>query len=133
MPKRKSENPTGLELLILRILWEKSPLPVGDVQERLAKGRAKRDLTYSTVITVLNVMVRKKYLKREKLGKAFLYSPLFTEESVSQGMLGDIVDRVFDGSASLVMMNLLEKGDMDPEELKEIRKMINRIVRGESQ
>jgi predicted transcriptional regulator len=133
MPKRMSEHPTELELLILQVLWEKSPLPVGDVQERLAKGRAKRDLTYSTVITVLNVMVRKKYLKREKLGKAFLYSPLVTEESVSQGMLGDIVERVFDGSASSVMMNLLEKGDMDPEELKEIRKMINRIVRGESQ
>ncbi len=133
MPKRMSEHPTELELQILQVLWEESPLPVGDVQERLAKGRAKRDLTYSTVITVLNVMVRKKYLKREKLGKAFLYSPLVTEESVSQGMLGDIVDRVFDGSASLVMMNLLEKGDMDPEELKEIRKMINRIVRGESQ
>lgn len=133
MPKRMSEHPTELELLILQVLWEKSPLPVGDVQERLAKGRAKRDLTYSTVITVLNVMVRKKYLKREKQGKAFLYSPLVTEESVGQNMLGDIVDRVFDGSASLVMMNLLEKGDMDPEELKEIRKMINRIVRGESQ
>jgi BlaI family penicillinase repressor len=133
MPKRMSEHPTELELQILQVLWEESPLPVGDVQERLAKGRAKRDLTYSTVITVLNVMVRKKYLKREKLGKAFLYSPLVTEESVSEGMLGDIVDRVFDGSASLVMMNLLEKGDMDPEELREIRKMINRIVRGESQ
>lgn len=133
MPKRMSEYPTELELLILQVLWEKFPLPVGDVQERLAKGCAKRDLTYSTVITVLNVMVRKKYLKREKQGKAFLYSPLVTEESVSQGMLGDIVDRVFDGSASSVMMNLLEKGDMDPEELKEIRKMINRIVRGDSQ
>jgi len=133
MPKRMSEHPTELELLILQVLWEESPLPVGDVQERLAKGRAKRDLTYSTVITVLNVMVRKQYLKREKLGKAFLYSPLVSEESVGQGMLGDIVDRVFDGSASSVMMNLLEKRDMDPEELKEIRKMINRIVRGDSQ
>jgi BlaI family transcriptional regulator, penicillinase repressor len=133
MSKRMSEHPTELELLILQVLWEESPLPVGDVQEKLAEGRAKRDLTYSTVITVLNVMVRKKYLKREKQGKAFLYSPLVSEVSVSQGMLGDIVDRVFDGSASSVMMNLLEKGDMDPEELKEIRKMINRIVRGDSQ
>lgn len=133
MPKRMSVHPTELELLILQVLWEESPLPVGDVQERIAKGRAKRDLTYSTVITVLNVMVRKKYLKREKQGKAFLYTPLVTEERVSQNMLGDIVDRVFDGSASSVMMNLLEKGDMDPEELKEIRKMINRIVRGEFQ
>ena len=133
MPKRMSEHPTELELLILQVLWEESPLLVGDVQERLAKGRARRDLTYSTVITVLNVMVRKKYLKREKQGKAFLYSPLVTEERVGQNMLGDIVDRVFDGSASSVMMNLLEKGDMAPDELKEIRKMINRIVRGGSQ
>jgi len=133
MPKRPSDHPTQLELQILQVLWQKSPLPVGEVQQKLAKGRAHRKLTYSTVITVLNVMVGKKYLKREKQGKAFLYSPLATEERVSQGMLGDIVDRVFDGSASSVMMNLLEKGDMDPEELKEIRKMINRIVRGESQ
>ena len=133
MPKQSSEYPTHLELLILKVLWQESPLPVGEVQQKLADGRAQRPLTYSTVITVLNVMVGKKYLQREKQGKAFLYSPLVTEERVGQGMLGDIVERVFDGSASSVMMNLLEKEDMDPDELKEIRKMINQIVRRKSQ
>lgn len=130
MPQHASEYPTELELLILKVLWEESPLPVGDVQERLAKGH-KRKLTYSTVITVLNVMVKKKYLKRVKEGKAFQYSPLVTEENVGRSMLGDIVDRVFDGSASAVMLNLLENRDMDAEELKEIRKLINRLAREE--
>jgi len=133
MANRPSKHPTHLELLVLKVLWQESPLPVGDVQQKLAEGRDHRTLTYSTVITVLNVMVRKKYLEREKLGKAYLYSPLVTAECVGQNMLGDIVDRVFDGSASSVMMNLLEKEDMDPEELKQIRKMINQIVRKKSQ
>ena len=129
MAKRSSEFPTELELQILQVLWQDSPLPVSDVQQRLAEGRAQRTLTYSSVITVLNVMVRKKYLKRKKQGKAFLYAPLVSEDEVSRGMLGDLVDRVFEGSASSLMLNLLEKGDMDPDELKEIRKMINRMVR----
>ena len=133
MSKRTSEHPTELELQILQVLWEESPLSVGRRSGEARQGAfTHRPLTYSTVITVLNVMVRKKYLKREKQGKAFLYTPLVTEDRVSQGMLGDIVDRVFEGSASSVMMNLLEKGDMDPQELKEIRKLINRMVRGES-
>ncbi len=133
MPKRPSEHPTELELLILQVLWEESPLPVSDVQQRLARGQAQRPLTYSTVITVLNVMVRKKYLMRKKKGKAFLYSPLLAKNRVSQGILGDIVDRVFDGSASSVMMNILEQGDIDSEELKELRRLINRRLREQSQ
>ncbi len=132
MANRSSEYPTELELQILQVLWDDSPLPASDVQQRLEKGRAHRKLTYSSVITVLNVMVGKKYLKRKKQGKAFLYSPLVSEDDVSSGMLGDLVNRAFEGSASSLMLNLLEQGDMDPAELKTIRNMINRIVREQS-
>jgi len=133
MAKRSSAHPTELELQILKVLWQESPLPVGDVRDRLAEGPSDRDLTYSTVITVLNVMVRKKYLQRKKSGKAYLYSPRVKEEQVSRGMLGDLVDRVFDGSASSVMLNLLEEGDFGAEELKQIRKLINRALRDQSE
>lgn len=126
MPRPSSDYPTELELAILKILWESSPLPVRDVRDRLADGQDGRDLTHSSVITILNIMVKKGYLRREKEGKALLFEPIVAEQDVHQGMVGDILQRVFDGSASSMMLSLLETADMDFEELKELRKLINK-------
>ena len=71
-------------------------------------------------------MVRKEYLKRKKHGRAYEYEPLIAEKEVSRGMLGDLVERVFEGSATAVMLEILETSDVDPDELKEIRRLINR-------
>ena len=68
MARHGSEYPTELELELLKVLWEDSPLPVREVRTRLDE-QAKRKLTHSSVITVLNIMVRKGYLRRRKQGK----------------------------------------------------------------
>jgi len=133
MARPRSEHPTELELAILKVLWpEKMPQSVQDVREALASAQTRRELTYSSVITVLNIMVRKKYLKRAKRSRAFFYEPIVTERQIHRGMLGDLVGRVFDGRASAVILELLDTSDIDVDELKRIRRLINRKTRENS-
>ncbi|MFN0054477.1 MAG: BlaI/MecI/CopY family transcriptional regulator [Planctomycetales bacterium] len=122
MPRRASEHPTELELLILKVLWGQSPQPVRDIRQAL--GTLGRDLAHTSVITTLNVMVRKRYLSRTMEGNACLFAPQITREQVSRTMLGDLVDRVFDGSAAAVVLSLFDCADVDPGELKELRQII---------
>ena len=130
MARPASEHPTGLELQILKILWEKAPLKVREVREALAEGG--RPLAHSSVITTLNIMVDKGYLRRKPEGKLLLFSPRVSRTSVSKKMLGDVVNRVFDGSASAVMLRLLETAELDRAELLELRKIINHRVKEQS-
>lgn len=124
MARPASEHPTELELAILKVLWQESPRTVEQVREALAA--AGRELAYSSVITVMNIMVRKRYLKREKVGRAFTYSSQVEEQGVGRNMLTDLVDRVFDGSAAALMLELLETNDVDAKELAVIRRLIDR-------
>lgn len=125
MPRAESDNPTELELEILKILWDESPLPVRDVRARL-ETQADRPLAHSSVITMLNIMHRKGFVRRKKEGKSFLFSPKLKKEAVAGGIVGDVLSRVFEGSASEMMLNLLETADLDADELAELRKLIAR-------
>lgn len=91
-----------------------------------------RSLAHTSVITILNIMVRKGYLKRTKRANSFLFEPTVTRASVSRQMLGDLVKRVFDGSAKDVLLALLDASKVDANELKEIRAYINRKAREQS-
>ena len=125
MARTKSQHPTELELEILKILWEEAPLPVREVRARL-ESRADRPLAHSTVITMLNIMYDKGFLKRKKDGKSFLFSPKVKKDRVTGGMMGDLLSRAFNGSPSAMVLNLLETTDVDADEFAEIRKLISR-------
>ena len=127
MARPASAQPTELELQILKVLWRRSPQPVSEVREALAQE--ERKLAHTSVITTLNTMVRKKYLKRVKNGKAFLFSPLVAEADISRRMLRDVVNRVFDGSAKAVMLSLFDSEKVDAGELKELRRLINQKMK----
>jgi BlaI family penicillinase repressor len=124
MARPSSEHPTELELEILKVLWEESPLPVREVRDRLE--HADRTLTHSSVITMLNIMVRKGFLRRQKEGKAFLFAPKTAKENITGGIVDDLLAKVFGGSPQALVMNLLETADLDSDELAEIRRLINR-------
>ena len=129
MPKRLSEYPTELELQILKVLWQRSPLTVREVRDALdASGR---DLAHTTVITVLSTMVEKGQLAKldPVRGKAFRFAPLIDRDAVSKGMLGDFIDRVFDGSPQAVMLSLLDVAELDAEELANLRQLLNKRLR----
>lgn len=127
MARPTSEHPTDAELRILKVLWLESPKTVDEVRRILASE--DHELAHSSVITLMNIMVRKGYLKREKRGRAFEFTPLIESQDVGRNFLGDLVERVFDGSAHSVMLELLESHEIDSDEIKEIRKLINRIAK----
>lgn len=130
MARPPSEHPTEMELQILRVLWEDSPLLVRDIRTALAA--AGRAIAHTSVITALNAMVDKSYLARKKQGKSYLFSPRVSREQVSEGMLGDVVRRVFDGSPAAVMLSLFNCAEVDADELKELRRIINRKMKEQS-
>lgn len=123
MPKPASRYPTELELLILKVLWQSSPLLAREVQVTLSESG--KDLAKTSVITTLNTMVDKKYLARKKQGNSYLFSPRITEEQVAGRVLDDVVDRVFDGSTSAVLLSLFDARKVEKGELKELRRLIN--------
>ncbi len=123
MARRTSKYPTELELEILKILWRDGEATVRQVKKQLSNFRK---LAYTSVMTMMTIMTEKRYLKRRRKANYYMYKPLITEKTITSGMLGDIVDRVFDGSAMAAMVNLLETGDIDESELAELRKLIRR-------
>ncbi len=125
MARPRSEHPTELELEILKVLWQESPLPVREVRLRL-KDQAERTLAHSSVITMLNIMVRKGYLRRRKKGKAFLFTPKVERKNISGGIMGDLLAKLFDGSPAAMVLNLIETADLDDEEMIEVRRLVNR-------
>lgn len=125
MARPASEHPTELELELLKVLWDEAPLPVREVRARLDE-RTGRTLSHSTVITMLNIMVRKGFLRRKREGKAFLFAPKVKKENVARGMMGDLLTRVFDGSSSALVLNLIDTADLDADELSELKRLISR-------
>ena len=123
MVRPKSEHPTELELQILKILWRQSPMAVREVRNALAAEG--RDLAHTSVITTLNAMTRKKYLKRSMQGNACLFQARVSREDASKRMLSDVVRRVFDGSAKAAVLSLFDCAELDAAELEELRRLIN--------
>ncbi len=121
MSRPTSPHPTELELEILKILWETGPAPVRQVQEAL---RDTRELAYTSVMTIMGIMTKKGYLRRTKKGKSYIYCPHLNRQSAVKSMFGDLVDRLFDGSAGSAVLHLLETGEIDDAELKELRAVI---------
>ena len=129
MTRTSLKRPTELELEILKVLWRLGPATVRQVRDELA---AVRDLAYTTVMTMMSIMYGKGYLARVKDGRSFVYRSVYREEKASGSLLKDIIDRVFGGSTTAVMQHLLETSDLDDDELKQIRLLINRKTREKS-
>jgi len=127
MVRPASKYPTELELQILKLLWHTSPQLARNVQQGLTDEGRK--LAKTSVITTLNTMVEKKYLTRKKQSNRYLFSPAISEEEVTERVMGDVLDRVFDGSTSAVLLKLFDVKSVDDEELKQLRKIINRKLK----
>jgi BlaI family penicillinase repressor len=126
MSRPVSRHPTELELEILKVLWRIQPATVRQVRDELA---AVRDLAYTTVMTMVTIMAGKGYVERRKTGRSFTYEATYHENKATSSMLQDLVDRLFGGSTSAVLQHLLETSDLDDDELKRIRSLINRKSR----
>ena len=128
MARRASKYPTELELEILKILWHLGPKPVRPVRQALAP---KRELAYTSVVTIMNIMVEKGYLSRHKTGPSYEYKPIVSESATGRGMVNDLVDRVFDGSAKALMVNMLESKELSRAEILSLRELLDDKTQGD--
>ena len=122
-------SPSELELQILKVLWGQSPLTARQIREHLEERG--RPLVYTSVITTVQRMVDKQQLKQldPTEGKAFRFEPRVSDQQVTRGMLGEFVDRVFDGSVEAVMLSLFDAAELDEETVKRLRKAFNQKLR----
>src|SRR5262245_56154825 len=121
MPRPREEQPTAGELEVLKVLWDRGPSTVRDVMDVL---HASRPRAYTSVMSLLNVMVEKGLVLREPQGRAFLYRPRVGRDRTLKGMVGDLVGRAFEGSTSQLVAHLLDQAKPTAEELNEIRRTI---------
>jgi predicted transcriptional regulator len=119
MARRKTEHLTPLELEIMHVLWEAGPANVQTVQQQLA-----RELAYTTVQTMLNILHRKGKVKRTLKDRAYFYEPAVSRSQATSQHLGDIVDRLFGGSAESLVMSLVETKHLTPKTLARLHKLL---------
>ncbi len=123
MPRPKSEHPTQGELEVLQILWERGPSTIRTVWETLCERRPRH---YTSVASLLNVMTDKGLLVSEAQGRAFVYWPNVARQNTLGEMVEDLVNRAFEGSASALVLHVLDQCDPSPEEMDEIARILRR-------
>ena len=119
MARRKAEHLTPLELEIMHVLWEHGAAYVQTVQRNL-----KRELAYTTVQTVLNILHRKGKVQRAMKDRAYFYKPVVSRSHVTGEHMSDILDRLFGGSAESLVMSLLETKHLTPKKLARLQKLL---------
>ena len=119
MARRKTEHLTPLELEIMHVLWEHGAANVQIVQRNL-----KRELAYTTVQTMLNILHRKGKVQRALKDRAYFYKPVVSRNHVTREHMSDIVDRLFGGSAESLVMSLVETKQLTPKKLARLQKLL---------
>ncbi len=111
-PRRSGEVLTPLELEIMQVLWAAGPATVADVQAALGS-----ELAYTTVQTMLTVLLRKRKVKRSPAGRAFLYQAAVSREGAVGATLSDLVSRMFGGSGEALLMALVDSRQITAEQI----------------
>jgi BlaI family transcriptional regulator, penicillinase repressor len=125
MSRPRHAQPTPAELEILKVLWQRvQPASVREVFE-IVNQDARPQRAYTSVMSLLNVMTDKGLLRRAPFGRAFLYEPVLPREQTLRSMLGETLDRLYNGSASLLVAHLLDQSHPSGDELKQIRSLLD--------
>jgi predicted transcriptional regulator len=120
--KPRTQTLTEHELEIMKVVWERKTATVRDVYEEL---RERRTVAYTTVMTMMNILESKGHLVKQPEGRAYVYAPAHTRTQVIAGMVQDFVDRVFDGAAQPLVLNLIRDKKLSREDLDEISRLID--------
>jgi len=115
-------RPTDAELAILRVLWQLGPSTVRQVHEVLSR---ERPTAYTTALKLLQIMIEKGLVRRDETDRTHVYQARLSEERTQRQLVRDLLERAFGGSASKLVMQALNAKRATPEELVEIRKLID--------
>src|SRR5215470_12889215 len=119
-------RPTDAELEILRVLWQRGPSTVREVQETLNESKATG---YTTVLKLLQIMTEKGLVRRNETQRAHVYEARYAQETTQRQMVGDLLDKLFDGSATNLVMQALATKKTSAEELSQIRQILDEFER----
>jgi predicted transcriptional regulator len=120
MPSRKPVL-TVQELEIMKIVWRSGASTVRGVYEDLLE---RRKIAYTTVMTMMNILEQKGYLKKTQKDRAYVYQATRPQKQVIRGMVREFVDRVFNGSAEPLLLHLVEDRRLSESDLDEIRRLL---------
>jgi BlaI family transcriptional regulator, penicillinase repressor len=123
---RETQKPTVSELEILRILWARGPSTVREVHEALSK---KKRMGYTSVLKLMQIMFDKGSVRRNEDQRAHVYEANHAAEKTKRQLAGDVLQRVFDGSASQLMMHALAGRKGSKEEVEELRRLLDEYER----
>jgi BlaI family penicillinase repressor len=114
-------KPTDAELAILRVLWARGPSTVRQVAEIMG-----RETGYTTVLKLLQIMTEKGLVQRDESMRTHVYEAAYSQDHTERQLVTDLMDRVFDGSAAKLVLQALATTKASPEELAEIRNLIDK-------
>ena len=132
MVKREPNDrprPTDAELAILRVLWRLGPSTVREVQEVL---EAEKPTGYTTVLKFMQIMIKKGLLDRDKSQRTHVYRPCVPAEKTRRQLVGDLLERAFEGSAEQLVVQALSAKKVSPDELAKIRALLDEMEGEES-
>jgi len=118
-------RPTNSELEILRVLWSRGPATVRDVHETISSGKPGAT-GYTTILKLMQIMTEKGLLERDEAERAHIYKTKVTREKTQRAIVGHMLDRVFAGSASDLMLQALASKPTSPGEIRELRELLAR-------
>jgi predicted transcriptional regulator len=126
MARPASSQPTEVELQILRILWQTDGSTARGVHNALAQIEA-RDTNYSTTVKMLSVMLEKGLVKRDESMSPQVFRAAVSQKVTQRKMLGDLIDKVYNGSAMSLVLQALSSRKATPDELTEVRRMLDEL------
>lgn len=119
-----SDQPTAVELEILRILWELQPCSVRTVHNRLTEVKKTN---YSTTVKMLSVMMQKGLVKRNEAKTPHLYRATLTKNKAAKTFVGELVEKIFDGSSMSLVLQALANGKASQEEIDQARALLDQM------
>ena len=122
-------RPTQTELEILRVLWLRGPSSVREVQQTMSETRVTG---YTTVLKLLQIMARKGLVARDERERTHVYRTALAQEQTQRQLVSDLLDRAFNGSASQLILQALAAKRTSPDEMEEIRRMLDKAQRRSS-
>lgn len=119
-------NPTDGEMAILRVLWDRGPSTVRDIHEALTEAK---DTAYTTVLRMCQIMHEKGLLSRNDAERQHVFAPCITEAEAQHGLLGDLLEKAFRGSAASLVMRALSRAPKEAE-LEQIQAALDQLRKG---
>jgi BlaI family penicillinase repressor len=120
----KAIKPTESELEILRVLWEKDKASVREVHEELLKTK---EAGYTTTLKLMQIMYEKGLVNRDDSFKTHIYRPSVSKEKTQQHLLGKMINTLFGGSSTELVLQALGNHKASPAELEEIQQLLNNL------